>query len=395
MPITANPEHDNTNWLAAHSLLCQLMQATPCQEEQLIRQSESILDWNDFLVQLRWHRIASLIWPKIQKISHCIPEFVYMQIQQEHQKTALLSLKHAAALQQIAKLFEANDIRYLCLKGPALSQYLYGNYSTRFSRDLDIIVADFQLEHAINCLNKIGFVRISNTQLNSPVQRFAEQFLCKDISLRHKQLNVTLELHWRWEINPYLLQLPFDYAWENREYVEIADTRIATLNSQANLLYLCAHGAKSYWARLSWLADIDQILTHKRLNWEEMDTFAKSIKAERLLIYGMQLSNQLVATPIPLTLKTTLISKLLVKIGRKANEQAAYPGRFLYHALKLPLAPSWKYRWNWYTRFAGLNIDDVRLINLPLFLFPAYYFLRPALWTVRYITGRIAPSEHR
>ncbi|HET8705317.1 MAG TPA: nucleotidyltransferase family protein [Pseudomonadales bacterium] len=365
---------------------------TPCFAAALQQQIQQISNWQPFLTQLHWHRIASLVWPKIQPLKKHFPSHIIEAVSAEHQKCVKSALKHVALLRIIENLFNQHAIRYLSIKGPVLSQQLYGHFAARFSRDLDIIVAEADVEPAIALLCANGFC-CESFDVATPCKRFAQFYLQKDTTLTHPHLGATLELHWRWDINPSIFQLDFESAWKHKTWVTIADMQIPTLEPALNLLYLCMHGSKSFWARLSWLTDIDRIASQDLVDWKQVAHFAKITNSERVLNYGVLLSHRLLNTPIPVFFAPADIEKpalrALCRIGQWSNARGDYPGPLLNRLLVLPLATGWHYYLNWYTRFSGVHPKDIEAVNLPRALFPLYYVLSPILWLWRFSSGQI------
>ncbi|KHD10385.1 hypothetical protein PN36_03390 [Candidatus Thiomargarita nelsonii] len=59
-----------------------------------------------------------------------------------------------------------------------------------------------------------------------------------DLVYTYKDLKIPIELHWRWTPNPYLFPLSVEEAWQKREMISIANTKVATLpNNRIRLIF--------------------------------------------------------------------------------------------------------------------------------------------------------------
>jgi hypothetical protein len=73
-----------------------------------------------------------------------------------------------------------------------------------------------------------------------------------------------------------------------------------SLNAAAHFVYICVHGAKSGWARLKWLADVDRVA--RGLSDEELAEATQIFEAHGLGRIGaasLSLSHKVLGTPIP------------------------------------------------------------------------------------------------
>jgi hypothetical protein len=66
------------------------------------------------------------------------------------------------------------------------------------------------------------------------------------------------------------------------------------------LIYLCAHGSKHCWERLSWICDIAELMREERaIDWALVMRKARAMGAERMVHLGMYLAMQLLEVPQP------------------------------------------------------------------------------------------------
>ena len=161
-----------------------------------------------------------------------------------HERAHRLSMLNLCVQERrLTHLFSAAGITTRLLKGPRLSQWLYGDPCLRHSKDLDYWVPPHEARHAIDLLLDQGF------RLHERDQRFLQRWpeLILDgyeLELLPPKGRYSVEVHWRIESASRALYEPH---WQ---HVLDNDGR------DGEFLYLLWHGARHRWARLKWLADI-------------------------------------------------------------------------------------------------------------------------------------------
>jgi len=173
-------------------------------------------------------------------------------------KALFCELAIAAELTRLQSLLGKAGIDLIALKGPAQSLRYFGRFGMRINRDLDILIPPDSCNATEALLIDAGCTLV---EPNAPL-RGAErhQWLRnhKDMVFRSPDRKVMVELHWRLFDNAALMPastLPLAIA------LGIEPLRhIRVLPNDANLRYLCHHGAQHGWSRLKWLADVNASL---------------------------------------------------------------------------------------------------------------------------------------
>ncbi len=205
-------------------------------------------DNNEFIRQIKHHRLDSIFYKAIKEQNINLPTELQQKLEQINKQNKMRMMKLTAELIRIHKLFTENGIDYISLKGPALSQQIYGDYTIRSSRDLDILVRVEDLDKVNKVLNSIDFK--TNTK-NTKLCRYAD----KDIIYYNPKNKILLEIHHRFFINKYLLTYNKQFII-NKEYSIINNEKIPILKNYVNFLYLSTHSATHNWARIVWTLDI-------------------------------------------------------------------------------------------------------------------------------------------
>jgi hypothetical protein len=108
------------------------------------------------------------------------------------------------------------------------------------------------------------------------------------------------EIDIHWEIQPAsLLDCSSEQLWRNQTSVPLLGNSIPTLNPELHLIVVCAHGTRSFWRRLQWIADAARLMSNEHLSWSSVMSMADEMKATRMVVLAAVLSNRLLAVPMP------------------------------------------------------------------------------------------------
>ncbi|NML04892.1 nucleotidyltransferase family protein [Sphingomonas sp. G-3-2-10] len=163
--------------------------------------------------------------------------------------TALLQLRETL---RICALLDSAEIRYLLVKGVALSIQLFGSPGVRSSKDIDLLVEPRAAARVDAILRPLGYER--------PEMDLAKDELAghvpKEIGYLNHEIGMMIEVHTRLTENEGLFAPDFETLWETRDTVAMGGRQLPTLGREHLATYLSVHGAKHNWARLMWLLDI-------------------------------------------------------------------------------------------------------------------------------------------
>lgn len=157
---------------------------------------------------------------------------------------------------RIARGLDQRGIRYVCIKGAALSVQLYGDAAARGGRDIDIVVERARFAEAEAMLAGWGYTRPGN----GPARIADPDEPDKESAWIHRERGVLVELHDRLTDNAAMLPWDFERLWAAREMVTVAGYPLPAMARADLPLYLAVHGVQSGWARLMWLCDLALLL---------------------------------------------------------------------------------------------------------------------------------------
>lgn len=351
------------------------------QDEMLIQQYTSNLDWKQFMKLVSHHRIYPLIYLRIKGIrASLIPANVIESLQLQYHRNTMKMLHLSREMNQICEAFTTCGIRTFMLKGPILAIQLYGDIAHRTSKDLDLLVDEDDVERAELFLVQLGYELEEERILGNWKKK------SHHMSFKHKVHGVQVEIHWR--LNPhYSKAYSFDQLWQRRNEVSLSNHTYHYLGHEDLLCYLTDHGARHGWFRLRWLIDIERLLP--KINSEKMPIHFEQYGGQPFAGQAFILLSSLLSTPIPHDLAE-------VTINKKAHQLARGALYYIKRIVRLNPVPEKSVAWHYHRYLISLMTTkqkiayilnkllpsslDASMVPLPRSLHFLYVPLRPFLW---------------
>jgi hypothetical protein len=325
-----------------------------------------------------------------------VPSHVLAEMHRRSAAAARRTLAQIAEIDALSRAFAQRGVRFLMLKGVALSAQLYGDAGRRGGRDIDLLIEPDGFADADAILAEAGYRHLIDRLSARQSEEYRRRI--KDVAYVHAVTQALIELHYRLTDNEHLLACDFDALWREREVVQAGATGIPTLPRRRLALYLLAHGAAHAWERLRWLIDLAELLREPgavdaALADADAAGLGPAMLHALLLAHGW-LGLDVAAPHLARARASTRVRRLdrfLMHLyaGEAWHEQPA-PGspkalaRYSVWArlYRFSLRPGWRYRGTQAMRewFAPA---DWRTLPLPDALFWLYPLLRPAGWLVR------------
>ncbi|MBA4695770.1 MAG: nucleotidyltransferase family protein [Legionella sp.] len=364
-------------------------------EIENLSQREDI-NWLFFSDLTLRHKVTPHLLPTLSQfgIKKHMPLACYSALKMHATINSCYVLKMIAEAKRLTTLLANAGIPSLLLKGPALSQQLYGQFATREPRDLDLLISNTHLKVVHSLILQSGYVCcVPIEQTLTPKQFKFYQKQKKSFVYYHKKTDQQLELHWRLFDDAQLFPFELSENISSLDQLHIADATIFTLGQEDNLLYLLLHGSHHAWSQLSWVYDIAQ-LVHRAssLNWIRIQKRVETLQITFPITEGLLLAHLLFDTPLPPffseLLKKHPVIKTLAGLSLRVIQNPVYMSKSarltmfvrefrLHMALGSYLKP--------FTSNFDMVAADWELVHLPDKLFFLYYLLRPYLWIYRKI----------
>lgn len=298
-------------------------------------------------------------------------------------------------LQQLGYFLKLTDemkeegLNGILLKGPALSQKVYGDPFYRTSHDFDLLFDANDLSRAIQFFESRGFEGVKFKWPESEKNQERAKELINQYFIFHREQNVSIEIHWklfdRRFADPSVAE---KLVWENTTTVEINGHSLKTLDGEFELLYLVIHGSLHAWFRLKWLVDIHEILKRRTIDKERFKALTEELGAGRFVsvcngvLSYMYPEGELL--PCDVNTKPSLVNEAIFQLKRREND----PFDTLENTVRqvryqLALSAKWQYKSD-ILRTLLFNKSDLEIDWLPSGRF-SLFFLRPFTFVMRKI----------
>lgn len=362
-----------------------------------------VRDWNRVLAITRRQRVEGLVHDGLGQASIEPPEPVAAALADAASEIARENLAHTAESLRLRRLFDGAGIGFLFLKGVPLGLLAYGNLGVKKAWDIDLLVAEDDVEQACALLGQAGYGRIKPGPEVSD-SRFRTWVRINKESLWRSAAGLVVELHSGLVDNPSLL--PSVTASSPAEEVEVAPGKtLPTLQRDALFAYLCVHGATHAWSRLKWIADVAALVRAGRgpdseeAEAERLYRTSLDLGVGRCSAQALLLCEKLLATRLSLPLKRELESdyktRMLVDmaVGAMAGPHAEVEldetvlGTVPIHLSHFMLGRGWRYKWQELRR-KSVSPDDRMRLPLPRPLHFLYPLIAVPSWLLRRATGR-------
>jgi hypothetical protein len=218
-------------------------------------------------------------------------------------KQALLKLQHAQvffSLRISAELFRLLDrfapegIAALAVKGPVLSVRAYGDPAMRAYGDLDLLVRHRDIRRATELMIAAGYeARVSLGAIDAG--KIPGQYL-----FHNPHTKLLVELHNDLTLRYFPRKLPIEKFFARQVRVPLDAREAPALALEDELVLISIHGAKHFWERLLWIADVAALVSREStIDWERARESAKEVGAERIFDTGLRLAADLLKARLP------------------------------------------------------------------------------------------------
>ena len=81
--------------------------------------------------------------------------------------------------------------------------------------------------------------------------------------------------------------------------MRLGEQQIPALSIEDELLLISIHGAKHFWERLLWIADVAALITHNAIDWDRAAAIAREADAQRMLRLALLLAKNVAGATLP------------------------------------------------------------------------------------------------
>jgi hypothetical protein len=269
--------------------------ASPARDPQRLADLLWSADWARLLALAEEHGVDG-------HLAACLREFdgalVPLEIKQalvdRKRAQTFFTLRMNAELFRLLEQFSSHGIGALVIKGPVLAVQAYGDPAMRSYGDLDLLVRQEDIRRATELMSAAGFVPAVPLSAIDAGKIPGQYLFSKPDS------KLIVELHNDRTLRYFPRRLPLEEFFARQIRVRFDAHDVPALSVEDELILICIHGAKHFWERLMWVADVAALVSRQTgIDWERVADSARAVKAERMLHTGLRLASDLLKAQLP------------------------------------------------------------------------------------------------
>jgi len=364
-------------------VLCARTRTTPAIAEEIRRILETEPDWDYLLSEAAENSITPLLDLQLRAVAqNAVPAAPREKLTAACRANTVRNLFLASELTKVLGMLRSQGIEAISYKGPVLASQVYGDVTRREFEDLDIVVRQRDMPQAHQAMLELGYHLKFDWILSANA---VASLVPGEYNYRDEQRRVMVELHTEITLRHFPAVPDLEELLRASVPVMVGGCEVRTFSVEDGLPILCIHGSKDFWERLSWIADISELLeAYPALDWSAVLRRAESLKAERMLNVGLALANGLLGTPLPEEISSqvkadrvaeTLADEVEQRLLSRELPPLDAAGRFHFRRRMLAGAMA---GWRYAMRLAVVPAEeDWMMMRLPRPLAPLYLALRP------------------
>jgi hypothetical protein len=359
------------------------------------------LDWDYILDEAAAHSLGPLLDRHLRAIASndgtsSIPSSALEKLKVASRANTVRCLFLTAELQKILDLFRSEGLITIPYKGPVLAEQAYGDLTLRDFDDLDIIIPQRNITKANEALQSLGYKARFPWMLSSGAP---PSLAPGEYNYRNDERRTMVELHTELTLRHFPIAPNLDELAKQLGTVTVGAREVQTFAPEDLLPALCIHGSKDLWARLSWIADISELVQrYSAFDWDRALRTTELFQAGRMLHLGLALAQNVLGAPLPEEIRKRVLGD--VEANSVAQEIEAhllsrngteYGAGHRFH-FRRRMVEGWAAGWRYSVRLAVMPVEeDWEMVRLPASLAPLYIALRPLRLLSKY-RGRRAGS---
>lgn len=245
---------------------------------------------------------------------------------------ALFTLNLTAEMFRLFDSFAASGIEAVVIKGPVLSARCYGDPALRQYGDLDLIVRGKDILRATELMLSQGY------EGRIPVAAIRAKRIPGEYVFRQPRTNLLVEFHTEHTFRYHPRPIPIEALFRRQTPVEIEGRPVPALSTEDELVLICIHGAKHFWERLIYVADVAALISRQQLDWSSALAAADEVGARRMLCAGLHLAATVLDAQFPDAIameirSDSVVNRIVRRISQWLPAAGSAPPPILQRAL--------------------------------------------------------------
>src|SRR5205823_891550 len=211
------------------------------------------------------------------------------------------TLRLTAELFRLLELFGKQGISALVTKGPVLAAQAYADPSVRTYGDLDLLVRQRDIRRATELMIAAGY------DAAVPLSAIDAGKIPGQYLFFRPDSKLIVELHNDLTLRYFPRRLPLEDFFARQICVPLDAHEAPALSVEDELVLISIHGAKHFWERLMWIADVAALVSRQTgIDWQRVADSAQAVGAERMLHTGLRLASDLLQAQLPDKVQATV-----------------------------------------------------------------------------------------
>jgi hypothetical protein len=132
-----------------------------------------------------------------------------------------------------------------------------------------------------------------------PVAAIHAKKIPGEYNFRRPSTKLLIEFHTELTFRYHPRPLPLEELFRRHVRERLDAREVPALLPEDELILICIHGAKHFWERLIYIADVAAFVSRQDLDWARVKSAAEEVGAERMLHVGLRLARDVLCAPLP------------------------------------------------------------------------------------------------
>ena len=255
---------------------------------EMLRNQREKIDYDRLLSLASYNQVTPIIHKHLEAAQD-LPDTFVGRIRMQRIATLQRSARQLTETLRVIGALHEGGMPVIPLKGPLMAETLLGDISLYSSSDIDLLVRTSDIGKAISNLENAGY-RTVNAKSKSDVLAY-----WYNLALTGPEF--TIELHWN--ITVRYFPIDPDFWWEDAGEATFQGRQFNSLSKEKLLISLVLNIFKHRFRPLKIFLPVQVLIGDTAIDWEKFLLDARRIRAERLMVFCLQLMNDLFDIPLP------------------------------------------------------------------------------------------------
>ena len=295
MPKSMSPANPSDMTLFKNEWLVLLECASPAPDLLRLAALIQSSDWSRLLMLAEEHGVVAHLATCLHRLhGNLVPPDIKQTLVERERAQIFFTLRLSAELFRLLDRFALEGIGALVVKGPVLAVQAYGDPAMRSYGDLDLLVRQRDIRRATQLMIAAGY------EPRVPISAIDAGKIPGQYLFSRPDSQSLIELHNDYTLRYFPRRLPIERFFERQIRVRLDAHEAPALSLEDELVLICIHGAKHFWERLMWIADVAALVSRQtNIDWERVADSAKEVEAQRMLHIGLRLAADLLKAQLP------------------------------------------------------------------------------------------------